>query len=63
MKTGLVFNAIVVVYSTEFQKDTKVKKIRKAGLEILGSDDLCSTYQRVWQTLPDFCKLLRPARN
>ncbi len=58
-----MFKAIVVVYSTEFQKDTKVKKIRTAGLEILESGDLCSTYQRVWQTLPDFCKLLRLARS
>ena len=57
--TGLLFEAIVVIYSVEFQKKSKVKKTRNIGIEVfVGNQDLYSAYQRAWQTLPEFCKSL-----
>ncbi len=60
-ETGLLFEAIVVIYSVEFQKTPKVERTRKAGLEVFGNQDLYSAYQGAWQTLPDFCKSPRAA--
>ncbi len=58
METRQLFGAVIVIYSGVFQKNTKFERIRSAGLEAFGSDHIYSAYQRVWKTLPDFCKLI-----
>lgn len=57
--TRRLFEAMIVTYSELFKTKAAMKRIRDAELKVFGGDgDLHSAYQRVWQTLPDFCKLL-----
>jgi hypothetical protein len=58
--TRRLFEAIIVTYSEMFKTKAVIKRIRDAELSVFGGDcDLHKTYQRVWQTLPDFCKQLQ----
>jgi hypothetical protein len=57
--TRQLFEAIIVIYSELFKTKAVVNRIRDAELNVFGGDcDLYKTYQRVWHTLPDFCKYL-----
>lgn len=56
--TERLFEGIIVIYSGVFHKKTTVEKIRDADFQVFGADQsLYAAYQRVWQALPDFCKL------
>lgn len=54
-----LLNAMTVIYSGVFHKSTTVESIRDAGPEAFGEDcHLHMLFQRAWQALPEFCKLL-----
>ncbi|KAG7292963.1 hypothetical protein NEMBOFW57_003008 [Staphylotrichum longicolle] len=52
--TGRLFDAIVVIYSGVYLKETVVKKIKDIGFEAFGDRCLHEAYQRIWESLPDF---------
>ncbi|KAK3906763.1 hypothetical protein C8A05DRAFT_11464 [Staphylotrichum tortipilum] len=53
--TKQLFAAIIVIYSKVFHVRTKVKRVKDAGLEIFGNDQiLFEGFQNVWQALPGF---------
>lgn len=58
--TERLFHGIIIIYSGIFHKKTTIEKIRDADLQVFRVDQsLHDAYQRVWQMLPDFCKLPR----
>lgn len=56
--TMRLLNAITVLYSGKFTKQTTVKAIRDAKAEACGDDrQLHLMFQTAWQALGEFCKL------
>lgn len=55
--TRRLFEAIVVIYAGVYQKGTVVNRIRDVGFEAFGDRRLHEAYQRIWKSLPNFCKL------
>jgi hypothetical protein len=55
-ETGHLLEAIIVIYSGVYQRKTSLDRIRTIELEVFEDACLHDAYQRIWQTLPDFCK-------
>ncbi|KAJ4297241.1 hypothetical protein N0V88_004159 [Collariella sp. IMI 366227] len=53
--TNQLLEILIVIYSGSFLKKTAVCNVRDAGSQAFEEDwDLCATYQRAWQQLPEF---------